>query len=92
MIYLGLSLRNPFVNHGGTNISCVSKLITKHKAIEFEVIRDKQLLVSFGIDVNIRTDHSGFDLSVGLLTYSLGFRFYDIRHWNWAGHEEAYED
>ena len=35
---------------------------------------------------SIRGDHAGFKLHLGLLSFELEFRIYDIRHWDWKNH------
>ncbi len=79
MINVSFGLRNPFSSRWD-NIYNRSKVLGK-KAVEFEVYRDTTI-VSFAFRWNIRQDHAGMNLELGLFGYTVSAQYYDTRHWN----------
>lgn len=79
MINVSFGLRNPFSDRWD-NIYNRSKVLGK-KAVEFEVYRDTTI-VSFAFRWNIRQDHAGMNLELGLFGYTVSAQYYDTRHWN----------
>ncbi len=79
MINVSFGLRNPFSDRWD-NIHNRSKVLGK-KAVEFEVYRDTTI-VSFAFRWNIRQDHAGMNLELGLFGYTVSAQYYDTRHWN----------
>lgn len=83
MIHLSLILRNPFQKRYWNSLRCWSKQLTKNKAIEVQVMKESDLLIEVTFSIRTRIDHGGLTLSLGLIGYSVDFKFYDIRHWNY---------
>lgn len=79
MFNLSFGLRNPFSDRWD-NIYNRSAVLGK-KAVEVEVYRDTTI-VSFEFRWNIRQDHAGMSLDLGLLGYTVSAQYYDTRHWN----------
>ncbi len=79
MINFSFGLRNPFSDRWD-NIYNRSAVLGK-KAVEFEVYRDTTI-VSFAFRWNIRQDHAGMNLELGLFGYTVSAQYYDTRHWN----------
>jgi hypothetical protein len=79
MINFSFGLSNPFSSRWD-NIYNRSAVLGK-KAVEFEVYRDTTI-VSIGFRWNIRQDHAGMSLDIGLFGYTVSAQFYDTRHWN----------
>lgn len=75
-------IKNPWAKCDWDDVYCKSALLTKNKAIEFEILKDNQMLVELDLRVDYRMDHAGFTFGVGLFKYSIYCKFYDIRHWN----------
>ncbi len=83
MIYLNFSLSNPFAKGDWQNVKCWSTLVSKHKAVEAEVLKDNQGLIDLSFRATMRRDHAGAEIGIGLWKYSILLKFYDIRHWNY---------
>jgi hypothetical protein len=83
LIYLGLSIRNPFMSVQFRNYWCRWWRIprTAHKNIELEFLRTENL-VHVNLDINPWTDHGGFSLMMGVLHHEFQITFYDGRHWD----------
>jgi hypothetical protein len=79
MINFSFGFRNPFSDRWD-NIYNRSAVLGK-KAVEFEVYRDTTI-ISFAFRWNIRQDHAGMILELGLFGYTVSFQYYDTRHWN----------
>ncbi len=79
MINFSFGLRNPFSDRWD-NIYNRSAVLGK-KAVEFEVYR-VTTIVSFAFRWNIRQDHAGMNLELGLFGYTVSAQYYDTRHWN----------
>ena len=82
MIYFNINLRNPWggdfknikVWHGATPF--------KNKYWEIQVIKlDNLFRLEF--EFNIKQDHAGANLELGLFGYEIHFTFYDNRHWDY---------
>lgn len=56
-------------------------MLSSNKAVEFNGYKTNSL-VSIDFDLNIRTDHAGVRLMLGLFGYEVEFHFYDTRHWD----------
>jgi hypothetical protein len=79
MINFSFGLLNPFCSRWD-NIYNRSAVFGK-KAVEFEIYRDTTI-VSFAFRWNIRQDHAGMNLELGLFGYTVSAQYYDTRHWN----------
>ena len=83
MLYLCLNITNPWIESNFTNIFNRSWLLSKFKAFELELIRDTNSLILFVFRATARSDHAGVSFEVGLLGFSINFRLYDTRHWDY---------
>jgi len=77
------------------HLGCIHGRISKNKAWELEHSYYSGSLFDVDINLSTRTDHAGFDITLGLLGYGVSFRIYDTRHWNnelncWEQHETSY--
>ena len=58
-------------------------LVTKHKALEMQLMRDGSL-IGFELDTTWSgRSHAGPRLSIALLFHRFDITFYDKRHWNY---------
>jgi hypothetical protein len=81
MININLSLINPFSDrwdmlwyrHG---------LVSQYKAWELNGYRT-HYLIELSLRLNIRGDHAGVNLELGLFGYSIELALYDTRHWDY---------
>lgn len=81
MISFSFDLINPWWNYRWDIIWGAAKLLTKHKAIEFNVYRSVYILeISFFIKT--MCDHAGMRIMLGLFSFNIELYLYDIRHWN----------
>lgn len=81
MIYFNLVIRTPW-NVKFKNLCSRFGKISKHKAWEVEVIRDN-ILFEFEFKFNLRGDHAGTKIGVGLFGHSVYAQYYDTRHWDY---------
>ena len=81
MFYLNLSITNPWSDLF-RHVIAKSGKISKHKAWEFEIYRSDTIAEIEG-RFSIRQDHAGFQLGLGLFSWTLRFQFYDTRHWDY---------
>jgi len=82
MINIHLAIHNPWAKENFVSLYEASKLVAKHKAVEFQVMRYALTLFEFSFRWVIRDDHAGLTFEFGLLGYSMMFKFYDCRHWD----------
>ena len=81
MIVVNLGLTNPF-SRRFDNLFNRSALISKNKAVEFEIVKNNSIL-SIDFRLSTRCDHAGASLEIGLLGYGCMLQYYDTRHWNY---------
>jgi hypothetical protein len=79
MIHFSIGLLNPFSNRWDNIYN--RSAVHGNKAVEFEVYRDTTI-ISFAFRWNIRQDHAGMNLELGLFGYTVSVHYYDTRHWN----------
>jgi hypothetical protein len=91
MIYINLTLRNPWSDRFEPLISRGGKLFT-NKAWEIEAYRS-DTVAEFETRLTVREDHAGLTIGLGLFSYTLRAQFYDTRHWNYEKKAwEVYEE
>jgi len=81
MIHISFRLDNPW-SKSFDNLWNRSGMITQNKAWEAELLQTQQL-IGFQLSFTVRRDHAGLDLEVGLFGYSISFKIYDTRHWDY---------
>ena len=82
MIYFKLRLTNPW-SPLWELLKTTSGLFTKNKAWEFNVYASNELLgVEF--EYTTRTDHAGVGLTLSFFNYTLEYKIYDVRHWDYT--------
>ena len=54
--------------------------VSKNKVIEFELDRERDVIVGFDIALSIKEDQ-GVRIEVALFSINIRFRFYDTRHY-----------
>ena len=84
MITLSLSLSNPF-----SNIYSVVYVYDKtgktwnpHKFWNLSICKGSSI-IGFTFDFTTRQDHAGFSLEIELFGWSIEYRVYDNRHWDY---------
>jgi hypothetical protein len=83
MINLNFDITNPWrAYQHGHNYFANAWLVTKNKCLEVNVSRGGSELLEFGFSWNMRTDHAGIRIVLGLFYRFIHVNFYDIRHWN----------
>jgi hypothetical protein len=82
MIHLSFNLSNPFSNRFGGVYEKFGKTWMPHKFWEFNIYKDNSIFKG-SFKFSIREDHAGFEFDFGLLGWSVEYRFYDSRHWNY---------
>lgn len=82
MINLSFILSNPFSTTFSSVYEKSGKTWIPHKFWEFNVYKTSHL-IDFTISYTMRQDHAGFETFIGLLGWSVEFRFYDSRHWDY---------
>lgn len=81
MINFNLNLSNPFSNRWDI-IWATSKMLSKHKAIEFNGYKTHSIL-ELDFSLTFRQDHSGLRVMLGLIGYNVELHYYDTRHWDY---------
>lgn len=75
------------------NIFWFDRKITKNKCFEFECIISNDKLFEFNLDLRCAGyHHAGPSLIIGIFGYTLAFRFYDTRHWDYELNDWKYID
>lgn len=82
MINICLRISNPWYRGKFSNLWNKTWLVTKNKAFEIEVLKYGFDVIEFNLNLTHRQDHAGFDLTFGLLGYTLHLNLYDTRHWD----------
>lgn len=80
MIYINLSINNPFSNRF-EHVLLKHGIVTQNTAWEFNIYRSATI-VAFKFDLTGRRDHAGVRLELGFLGYEVEFHMYDVRHWD----------
>lgn len=83
MINIKFNIQNPFIKEDFKNLFNRSFQLSKNKYFEFEVIYHSVNLVDLGFSWTTKRDHAGLDLTLGLICYSVSFRTFDRRHWDY---------
>jgi hypothetical protein len=81
MIYLSLSLSNPFSNRYSVVYEKIGETWNPHKFWNLYICK-RSSIIGFTFDFNTRQDHAGSGLEIELLGWSIEYRFYDNRHWD----------
>ena len=82
MIYLSLSLSNPFSNRYSVVYDKTGKTWNPHKFWDLSICK-RSSIIGFTFDFTTRQDHAGFSLEIELFGWSIEYRFYDNRHWDY---------
>jgi hypothetical protein len=81
MIHFNFNIRNPY-SQSFKNIKCWSgNTLFKNKFWELEIYKSPDILV-LGIQITHRESHAGIRGEVGIFGYTIGYNFYDNRHWD----------
>jgi hypothetical protein len=83
MIYLSLSLKNPFSNRYSVVYEKSGKTWNPHKFWDLTICK-RSSIIGFTFDFNMRQDHAGSGLEIELFGWSIDYRFYDSRHWDYV--------
>ena len=82
MIYLSLSLSNPFSNRYSVVYGKTGKTWNPHKFWDLSICKQSSI-IGFTFDFTTRQDHAGFSLEIELFGWGIEYRFYDNRHWDY---------
>jgi hypothetical protein len=92
MINLAFGLANPFSKRFSIVYEKSGKTWIPYKFWEFNVYKTN-IIIDFRIRYIIREDHAGLEIILGLLGWSVEYRFYDSRHWDYENNcWEVYEN
>ena len=80
MLYLSLTLLNPFVAQDIESIRYFARKLTKNWALEFCFYTIRGYFVCTNLDIRTRGDHIGLSLALGLMRYKISFELYNINH------------
>jgi hypothetical protein len=80
MININFTITNPWSKRWNS-LWAKSQILLNNKAVEFNGYRTNTIL-NAELNFNIRTDHAGIRLMIGLLGYEVELHFYDTRHWD----------
>ena len=82
MINLSFTLSNPFSNRYTCVYEKTGKTWNPHKFWDLTICK-RSSIIGFTFDFNMRQDHAGSGLEIELLGWSIEYRFYDCRHWDY---------
>jgi len=82
MITLSLSLSNPFSNRYSVVYDKTGKTWNPHKFWDLSICK-RSSIIGFTFDFTMRQDHAGFSLEIELFGWSIEYRVYDNRHWDY---------
>jgi hypothetical protein len=83
MINIQFSITNPWADQNAfDNLFCKSALISKHKAVEFEICKEPDQLLAFSLQITACKDHAGASMDVGIFGFTAKAQLYDTRHWD----------
>ena len=84
MLRIDLHITNPWHTNNFKNIYCKSGLFLKNKAYEFEIIKHNYDFLTIHLSTEVSgSDHAGPRIELAVLGYSVSFKIYDTRHWNY---------
>ena len=83
MIYISFSLSNPFSNRYSCVYEKTWKTWNHHKYVDLTICK-RSSIIGFTFDFNTRQDHAGSGVELELLGWSIEYRFYDERHWDYT--------
>lgn len=94
MLRIDFHIANPWHNNNFKNIYCKSGLFSKNKAYEFEIIKHSYDFLSIHFSTAVKgVDHAGPRIELALFGYSISFKIYDTRHWDYDKNDwETYND
>lgn len=81
-IHFSFRLLNSFSTTFSSVYEKSGKTWIPHKFWEFNVYKTS-CLIGFTFDFNMRQDHAGSGFEFELFGWSIEYRFYDSRHWNY---------
>ncbi len=84
MIKIRFEIQNPWSRNRFKNLGSINGHITKNKHWELEHTLYDGLLLDFNFEITTNRDHAGLDLVIGVMTYSIHFSIYDVRHWDYG--------
>jgi hypothetical protein len=81
MIHFNFKISNPWSNRFNNLLSRNGKF-SKHKAWEVNVYKTDSVISIF-FSLNVKRDHAGVQLVLGVLGYECEANLYDTRHWDY---------
>lgn len=96
MITFQLEILNPLWDKRFANLYCsAGSTFVPNKYWELEILKSNEL-IGFNFSITSRQDHAGLAVTVAVLGYSINFKLYDHRHWdyeinNWIDYEKLAE-
>jgi hypothetical protein len=79
MLQCSFMLTNPFIKRFDVKTRVIR--ISEYKTLDLNLTKDNNI-ISFYLRWAIRESHAGICVDVGILGYSIGFEFADVRHWD----------
>jgi hypothetical protein len=84
MLRISLCIKNPWAKDVQLSVYEYNKRLTKHKHFEAEYYYSGYFLFKFMVDTSWRAeDHAGPEFELTLFGYSVRYKLYDNRHWNY---------
>jgi hypothetical protein len=83
MINFKFEIVNPWSSRFNNIFCYAGSTPIKNKSWEVQAMRTDDI-VSLDFRITTRCDHAGVDLWLGLASYSINFRWYDTRHWDYS--------
>ena len=84
ILNIRIELKNPFDCWDYfKNLGSISGRVLGNKFWELEHSYFSPMIFDADVQWNHRTDHAGFEISIGILGYGIHFHIYDSRHWDY---------
>jgi hypothetical protein len=80
MLYLSLTLLNPFRSQDIDSIRSFIRKISENWALELCFYKITGYLLDAELDIRTRGNHIGLSVHLGLMRYKISFDLYNINH------------
>ena len=80
MLYLSLSLLNPFRPQDIESIRSFARKVSENWALELCFYNSRGYLLITDLSIRTRGDHIGLSLSLGIMRYKISFDLYNVNH------------
>lgn len=85
MLKFSITIKNPYAKDVNCKVYECYKHLSKNKGFEAEHYYSNYYILYFSLDLSWRgEDHAGPEVEISLLGYSVRYKIYDYRHWDYV--------